>query len=370
MLTWLEINSRAIEYNLRQFKKLLGKNTLLMPVIKSNAYGHGFFNIAQICNKSPDVDRICVVSLAEALALTDQKLNKKPIFILSFFDKEIEKIKKAASKNIIFPLYTLTDAKLLNRVGERLKKKITVHIKIDTGTSRLGVLAEEAAQFITQVNKMKWLRIEGLWSHFASSEEDLIFTKKQNGQLNFVYEELMKQGITIPLTHIACSAAITTGNLFHHNAVRLGISLYGLYPNLNKKILSLKPVLSWYTTVIQVKTVPSGTKIGYGGTFTTKKSTRIAILPIGYFDGYDRKLSNRGHVLIRGKICPIRGRICMNLCMVEVNKHVVVKAGDRVTLIGTEKTQTISADDMANWCQTINYEVVSRINPLLPRIKN
>lgn len=368
MLTWLEINSRAIEYNLRQFKKILDKNTLLMPVIKSNAYGHGFFNTAQICQQSGEVDRICVVSLAEALALTEQKMYSKPILILSFFDKEIKQIKKAATKNIIFPIYTLADAKLLNRVGEQLKKPITVHIKIDTGTSRLGILASDAVQFIKQVKEMKWLYIEGLWSHFASSEEDAVFTKIQNELLSSVNTELKKQDIIIPIKHFACSAAITANTSLHHNAVRLGIGLYGLHANPTKKIPKLKPALSWYTTVIQVKTVPAGTKISYGGTYTTKRPTKLAILPVGYFDGYDRKLSNQGHVLIQGKICPIRGRICMNLCMVEVETTTHVKAGDRVTLLGQDKKQKISAENLAKWCQTISYEIVARINPSIPRI--
>lgn len=367
MLTWLEIDARAIIYNLRQFKKLIGKQTLLMPVIKSNAYGHGFFNIAQICHTSPIVDRICVVNIDEALALINAGLIKKPIFILSFFDKDIKKLKIAVDKKVIFPLYSLADAQLLNRVGENMGKKITVHIKVDTGTSRLGILPNEVVDFVTQVKKFKQLTIEGLWSHFASSEENTKDTFLQNKKLDDIYTALKKQGVNIPLRHIACSAAIANYGFSRQDAVRLGLSLYGLHPNPHKQTIALKPALSWYTTVIAVKTVPKGAKIGYGGTFVAKKPTKIAVLPVGYFDGYDRKLSNNGHVLIKGKICPIRGRICMNLCMVEVG-NLSVKAGDRATLIGRDKTQAISAESMAAWCHTINYEVVTRINPVLPRI--
>lgn len=368
MLTWLEINSRAIQYNLRQFRKAAGRKVMVMPVIKANAYGHGFLTVAKICQKSTDADRICVVSLDEALELIKNKLVKKPIMILSFFDRDEKKLSLAVKNNIIFPLYSLENAKLLNKVGERLNKKIKVHLKIDTGASRLGILPEETLEFINKIAKYKKIELEGIWSHFASSEDDFSYTKKQHDIFALVCKNLEAQNINIPIKHIACSAATIAYEFTHENALRLGLSLYGLYPtNDIKMAVALQPALSWYTTVIQVKTLPAGAKIGYGGTYTTNRPTKIAVLPVGYWDGYDRRLSNRGHVLIKGERCPILGRICMNICMVDVT-NLPVEAGDKATLIGKDKTNSVSVDDLAKWCDSVNYEVVDRINPLLPRV--
>ena len=368
MLTWLEIDARAIRYNLRQFKKLAGRNVLLMPVIKANAYGHGFLNVAKICEQSPDADRICVVNLQEALTMIKNKITKKPIIILSFFDHNEKELAVAAKNNVIFPLYNLADAKILNKAGDKAKKTVKVHLKVDTGASRLGILPNEALTFVKQIKKFPRLEVEGLWSHFASSEDNFSYTKTQHETLKLVDANLKKYGFVIPLKHIACSAAITAYKFTHEDALRLGLSLYGLYPNKNRGITKLKPALSWYTTVIQVKTVPAGVKIGYGGTYATNRPTKIAVLPIGYFDGYDRRLSNRGSVLIKGERCPILGRICMNICMVDVT-NLPVKAGDKATVVGREKNNCVSLDDLAEWCGTINYEISSRINPLLPRIE-
>ncbi len=368
MLTWLEINSRAIKHNLRQFKKLAGRKVMLMPVIKANAYGHGFLTVAKICQQSAETDRICVVSLDEALELIRNKLTKKPIMVLSFFDQDEKKLSLAVKNNIIFPLYSLENAKLLNKIGDRLNKKIKVHLKIDTGASRLGILPTDALVFVNELKKLKKIDLEGIWSHFASSEDDFAYTKNQHEVFRGVCDKLEKNNINIPVRHIACSAAGITYDFARENAMRLGLSLYGLYPTNNKTAIKLKPSLSWHSTIIQVKTLPANTKIGYGGTFTTNRPIKIAVLPVGYWDGFDRRLSNRGFVLIKDERCPILGRICMNICMVDVT-NLNVKAGDKVILIGKDKTKNISADDMAKWCETINYEIVDRINPLLPRVE-
>ena len=182
-------------------------------------------------------------------------------------------------------------------------------------------------------------------------------------------EEFKKEGINPALKHMSCSAATVCAPLDGFTAARLGLSLYGLHPAPKTAgIIKLKPVLSWKTKIIQVKTVPKNTKIGYGGSYTTTEETRIAVLPVGYYDGYDRKLSNAGSVLVQGQICPVRGRICMNLMMVDITRVKTAKVGDEVVLIGKQGKNTITAEDMATLVGTINYEVVSRINPLLPRV--
>lgn len=289
--------------------------------------------------------------------------------ILSFFDRDEKKLSLAVKNNVIFPLYTIENALLLNKVGERLNKKIKAHLKIDTGASRLGILPADALSFVNQLKKLKKLDLEGIWSHFASSEDDFAYTKNQHEIFKSVCDTLEKNNINIPIRHIACSAASITYDFTRENALRLGLGLYGLYPSNNQKqAINLKPALSWYTTIIQVKTLPAGAKIGYGGTYTSNRPIKIAILPVGYWDGYDRRLSNRGYVLIKDERCPVLGRICMNICMVDVT-GLAVKAGDKVILIGKDKTKSISVDDLAKWCETINYEIADRINPFLPRIE-
>jgi len=369
MLAWVEVDASAIKYNLRQFKKLLGKNCLLMPVIKANAYGHGFLEVAGICAKSPLVDRICVVNDDEALNLIENKI-RKPIQILTFYETDnAKKSLKLAKKGVIFPLYTLKQAIFLNKIGEGAGKKIKVHVKIDTGASRVGLLPKETIHFLEKIKKFPRLEIEGIFSHFAASEEDRVFTEYQMKRFEDLLKEIEKKGLKIPLKHFACSAASLLYAKSHLNAVRLGLSLYGLYPDeLSRRKIKLRPALSWRAKIIQVRTVPAWTKIGYGGSFTAKKPTKLAILPIGYWDGYDRGLGNNAFVLINGIRCPIRSRVCMNICMADVSAVKKVKAGDVATLIGRQGKGEITAGELAKWADTINYEIVDRINPLLPRI--
>lgn len=368
MFTWVEIDKKALVENLRQFRKLIGSDRLLMPVVKANAYGHGFLEVARICDKSPQVDRICVVNDDEAITLTENKI-RKPVQILTFYELDkAEKTLKLAKKGVIFPLFSLKQALFLNKIGERAKRKIKVHIKLDTGASRVGLLPKEILSFLKKINKFSHLEIEGLFSHFAASEEDRIFTEHQMKLFDGVVRDLEKGGYDIPLKHFACSSASVLYGKSRMNAIRLGLSLYGLYPDvLSVKKIKLKPALSWYTKIIQVRTLPAWTKIGYGGSFTAKRTTKLAVLPIGYWDGYDRKLSNKSFVLIHGKKCPIRGRICMNICMADITGIPNVKIGDKVALIGKQNKSSVTADDLANLAETINYEIVDRINPLIPR---
>ncbi|PIT88790.1 MAG: alanine racemase [Candidatus Magasanikbacteria bacterium CG10_big_fil_rev_8_21_14_0_10_36_32] len=368
MLTWIEVSQKAIKHNLQQFRKLIGPDCLLMPVIKANAYGHGFFDVAKICDKATEVDKICVVNDDEAVSLVELGI-KKPIVILTFY--ETDNPKKGlilAKKGVIFPLFTLKQAIFLNKIGERASKKIKVHIKVDTGASRVGLLPEEFIPFLKKIKKFSNLKIDGLFSHFAASEEDRVFTEYQMKRFETMVGEAEQQGFKFPLKHFACSAASVLYAKSHLNAIRLGLSLYGLYPDeLSKKKIKLQPALSWHTKIIQVRTVPAWSKIGYGGSYTTKKTTKLATLPIGYWDGYDRNLSNNAFVLINGIRCPIRGRICMNICMADVSAVKNVKVGDKATLIGRQGKKEITADELAKWAGTINYEIVDRINPLLIR---
>ncbi len=368
MLTWVEVSKSAIKHNLAQFKRLIGRQVLLMPVVKSNAYGHGMVEVAKICDTDKNVSRICVVNLDEALELIKNGI-KKPILILSFYELDEKKLKTAIKNKVAFPVYTEDQLVVLNKIAKQLKTKAVVHLKIDSGTTRIGVLPNQAVIYAKKISKLNNLYLEGIWSHFASSENDPVFTKKQLDLFDNIIKQVEKEGIVIPVKHFACSAAMILHKDTHFNAVRLGLSTYGLYPDeKSRKKISLKPALSLNTKIIQVKNIPSDTKISYGGTYTTKQPTKIAILPIGYWDGIDRKLSNVGEVIIKGQKCPIRGRVCMNLTMVDVTKIQNVKIGDKATIIGSQGNTSVSADDLTRLIGTINYEVVDRINPQIPRI--
>lgn len=372
MHTWVQIDAKAISHNLCQFKKIIGKHIDLMPVIKANAYGHGFLEIARICNKISLINTICVVSDDEAELLIDNKINKN-ILILSIYSlKNDKKLLKLAKKNVFFNVFSLEQAKILNKIGERIKKPINIHIKIDTGTSRTGFIGNNKyiKSIINLIKNYKYIDISGFFSHFASSENDREYTQKQikkfDGILNVINNEVNTKNI---FKHFACSSASILYPTARYSSIRLGLGLYGLYPNkISKKIINLKPALSWHTKIIQIKKLPKNTKIGYGGTYTTKKTTKIAILPIGYWDGYDRALSNKASVLIKGYKCPVRGKVCMNLTMVELPYDAKIRINDKVTLIGKQNNQVITADDLANYANTINYEIITRINPLIKRI--
>lgn len=368
MLTWVEVNKQAIEHNLKQFKKLIGSKTLLMPVVKSNAYGHGLIEVAKICQQSREVDRMCVISLDEALELIKNGI-KKPIMILSFYELDAEKIRIAIKSKVVFPVYREDQIKFLQNTAKKINSKVRVHLKIDIGTSRLGIFPKDAISFAKKIIGSKNLALEGLWSHFASSETDKELTIKQKRIFEKVVGELEKNNISIQIKHTSCSAATILHRDAHFNAIRLGLSTYGLYPDeKSKKIITLKPALSLNTKIIQVKTVPTNTKISYGGTFVTKKTTLVATLPIGYWDGIDRRMSNNGEVLINGQKCAILGRVCMNLMMVDATKVKNIQVGQTATVIGRQRKLTVTADQIAKNIGTINYEVVDRINPLIKRI--
>lgn len=366
--SWVEIDKEALEHNIRAYKTIVGPATLA-PVIKSNAYGHGMELLAKLCDQNDLVDYLCVVSLHEALQLRALGI-KKPLLVVSIIDGDLT---QAVEQNIDLVAYDLDIVRALDNIGQRLNKKAHVHIKVDTGLSRLGFHHHNAFQFITQVAELPNISITGIFTHFADSESaDQTFCNHQLAQFNALIQQLAIQGTIAPLRHTACSAAITANIPSHCNFVRLGIGLYGLWPSPENKQLtqqqhpsfSLQPVLTWQTRIIQIKDIPAESYIGYDRTHQVQRASRIAILPIGYWDGYDRRLSNKGKVLINNQLAPVLGRIAMNLTIVDITGLSVSMEHD-VTLLGNHPGLT--AEDIAHQCNTINYEVVTRINPLLPR---
>jgi alanine racemase len=368
--SWVEISKQAIIHNVNQYKQIVGDAVCLAPVIKSNAYGHGIELVAKILQEHDAVDYLCVVALSEALQLRAIGITK-PILVLSIIDADIA---QAVMQNITIVCYDQQLIQELNSAAIQLQKKARVHIKIDTGLSRAGLLHGHAVTIITQWVTLPGITIEGIFSHFANAENaDPRFTQEQIKRFNKIIHELEQHNIRIPFKHISCSAAITGHFNSHFNFARLGIGTYGLWPSsANKQIteklypwFSLKPALTWKTRIIQLKKIPASSFVGYDLTYQTKRETVIALLPVGYWDGYDRGFSNNGFVLVNETLAPIIGRIAMNLMMIDVTDITNCAVGTVITLLGNHSGITV--DDLAASIGTINYEIVTRINPLLQR---
>lgn len=369
--SWIEISKQAVLHNIQHYRSIIGPKIFLAPVIKANAYGHGIIPMAKLCEENPEVNYICVVRLTEAIALRQQGI-KKPILVLSIIDEDpIQTI----VYDIDVVVYDTAMVQQLNARSATLQKKINIHIKIDTGLSRLGIVWQKAIDIIKNWQQFYWIEFKGIFTHFAESESDnQEFTLLQQQRFDYVIKTLKQENIVFSFIHASCSAAVIASSAYHYNFVRLGIGLYGLWPSLENKGIALKahptfslqPILSWKTKIIQIKTLPAQSWVGYDRTFYTDREITIAVLPIGYSDGYDRGLSNKGMVLINNQYAPILGRIAMNLMMIDITGITQVDLDSIVTLLGDQ--EQVSADYLAKQCSTINYEITSRINAAISRI--
>jgi alanine racemase len=366
-LSWIEVSRSALLANAKAYKKLAGK-AKLMAVVKSNAYGHGSELVAETIQDQ--VDWFGVVNGQEAIALRDKEITK-PILILSYWDEDF--VEELLRKNISVVVHGKSQLSVLDKAAKKLKTKAKIHFKVDTGTTRLGFSPEQVLEFIQEIKNHPGIELEGIFSHFAASEDKAEYTKKQLKIFSDLLSLLDKQGIKIPLKHIACTASSEFFADSRFDMIRVGIGLYGLksYSGKSKSVepIRLTPALTWKAKVVSVKHAPKGTFVGYGCTYKTKTDEMLAVLPVGYFEGFDRKLSNSGEVLIKGVRCPVRGRVFMNMVIVGVNKVPSVKINDEAVLIGQAGDDEITADELAEKIGTINYEVVTRLNPLTPRIQ-
>jgi alanine racemase len=379
--SWIEISKENLIHNIKAHYKFLDRGVNLSPVVKSNAYGHGMVLVSQVLDKMKEVGFLSVVNLEEAIVLRKNKI-KKPILVLSYYGvgeskKEFgEQIKFVIKNDISLMVYDLDQIKLLDSAAKKLNKKIKVHIKVETGMARVGVPYDKALNFIKRVNKFENIKINGLASHFATTEEsNQYFAKFQLNNFKSLIKELDKLKIDIPIKHMAASAAITLSKENHFNAVRLGIAMYGLWPSKeNQKMINrkypkfkLRPVLSWKTKLFQIKELKPDSPVGYGCTYRTTKNITMGLIPVGYYEGLDRKFSNKGYVLIKGQKCPIIGAICMNISIIDISKVSNPKVGEEVILIGKSAKKEIKANDLALIINTINYELVTRLNSEIHR---
>lgn len=360
--TWAEVDLNNLSYNFQKIKSLISCDTKIMACVKADAYGHGIIPVSKKL-ESLGVDCLGVASIDEGIVLRKAGL-KSQILILGLILKEdIEPLFKYR----ITPMVCLDDlARVLDKRACSKKIPIPVHIKLDTGMGRVGVLYEQALDFIRKVQKLKYIRIQGIFTHFPLADADDDFTHKQIRMLDIFLSDLEKEGINIPIAHTANSMGVLGYQNSHFNMVRPGLVLYGLYPKDDLEI-RLKPVLSLKTRVIYVKRVPKGYGISYGHTYITKKESTIVTLPIGYGDGYPRNLSNKAPVLIRGKRFKVSGRVCMDQIMVDVGDH-EIRMGDEAVLIGSQGKNKITAEELAALSETISYEIVCGLGSRIPRV--
>ena len=389
---WVEVDLDAIRHNFCNLQQMAAPAQII-SVVKSEAYGHGLEQVALTLAEAGTWG-FAVVSPDEVERLRALGLKHPIIIIAPTLEFHIERVILA---NATPAVYDLAFAQALSREAVRLNRQVNVHIKIDPGMGRLSLGGEHAVQLALQVAKLPNLVVSGIYSHLANADGfDQSYTKTQLQRFNEVVTALENVGLHLPWKHLAASAGLMFFNQHDFQLTRAGIALYGLWPSRDLRLMFtmnqtqklredlaksgeavsvfpvdsqvLRPALSFKTQVMQVKQLPQGSSVSYGCTFTCHRDTKVAVLPVGYADGVDRHLSNCGEVLIHGHRAPIMGRVCMNLCMVDITDIANVKVGDEAVLIGAQGEEEISADEVANRIGTINYEVVTRLPMHIKRI--
>ncbi|WP_461810071.1 alanine racemase [Faecalimonas sp.] len=366
---YAKIDLDAVTYNMEQMKQKINGNTKIMAVIKSDGYGHGAIQIAEVLEKYDYIWGFAVATLDEAVVLRAEGI-KKPILVLGciFPDQYLEMLDNDIRMNV----YTEEMAKEISYMARREGKTAYLHIKLDTGMARLGfAINDESIDAITRISKLQNVNMEGIFTHFAKADEtDKTFTKNQISQFVTMTQKLKEKGVTFLYEHCANSAAIIDVEDARFDIVRAGISTYGLYPSneVDQNAVHLKPALALKSHVAFVKEIESGTPVSYGGTFVATKKMKIATIPVGYGDGYPRSLSGKGYVLIRGKKANILGRICMDQFMVDVTDIEGVSFGDKVTLIGRDGNNSISVEQLSELSGRFNYEFICALGKRIPRV--
>lgn len=364
--TVAEIDLDAMTHNVNLFKERVANKVEIMAVVKADAYAHGVIPIVKHL-KSIGINYFAVGFLEEGLQIRNSGI-MDPILVLGYTPQD--GIELAFKNDITLTIFSLETLDYIDEVGERLQKKLKVHVKVDTGMGRIGIFPQDTNYFLQELDKAKWIEIEGIYTHFASADEaDKGLTLKQHDLFRDSIEEL-KRRVKNPYIHASNSAALIDLPHLEQNIARLGISLYGLLPSneVNITYNDLSPVMSLKTRIIYLKKIQPGQTVSYGATFTAERETLVATLPIGYADGLSRRLSNKGFVLVEGKKAPIIGRVCMDQTMIDVTDIENVNIGSEVIIFGNQKGSFLSIDEHAELVGTINYELITLIGKRIPRV--
>lgn len=365
---WAEIDLDNIAHNMREIRRITNKRAEVMGVVKADAYGHGVMEVTRTLLAN-GASRLAVSMLDEAIQLRQNGIDV-PILVLSYTDPV--RAEEIIQNEITQTVFSHDLAKALSDAAVRLKRSIKIHIKIDTGMTRVGFMpGYSAVKNVLEICKLPGIIVEGLFTHFASADEaDKSYTYMQFERFMSIVSELGRVGVHIPVKHVCNSAGIIEFPEMHLDMVRPGVIIYGMYPSeeVDRSKIELKPAMTLKANVVLVKEVERDTCISYGRIFKTCRDSRIATIPIGYADGYTRLLSNKGKVLVNGETAPIVGRICMDQCMIDVTDLCrEVRAGDEVVLFGRQETAEIAVEEVAEQIGTINYEIVCLIGKRVPR---
>lgn len=374
--TWAEIDLDIISENFKAIKEHINKKSKIMCILKADAYGHGATVLAS-CYEQLGADWFGVSNLEEALQLRNAMITK-PILILGFTPANMAKV--LSTFKISQAVFTKSYAEELSKAAIEANCKVNAHIKLDTGMSRIGFIFQNKSnskdmaslEAIKEISKLKGLNIEGIFTHFSKSDEEIEgpqYTIAQYEKFLFANDYLKKSGIDIPLKHCSNSAAVLNYPEMNMDIIRAGLILYGFYPsNYNRQNLKLHPAMQLKTVISQIKEVNENTAVSYGGTFVTKGVTKIATVPIGYADGYLRGLSGKAHMLINGQKAKVIGRICMDQLMLDVTNIKGIDNNCEVTVFGKNQGEEILLDDLAAMLGTINYEFLCLLSKRIPRV--
>ena len=359
----VEIDAAALAGNVRRLKAHIGHQVGLMAVVKAKAYGHGAATVSRIALRN-GADCLAVANMAEAIELRAAGITA-PILTLSHIPAFA--IPQAIQQDIRVSLFDVGLARQYEAAAGAVSGRLKIHIKIDSGMGRLGLLPAEIPSLLRCLQSTRRLETEGIYTHFARADEDPAYTAKQLTAFNTALASMQAGGFRFRYIHAANSAAVIASRDSYFNLVRPGLLLYGLQPTRQLRLAGLRPAMSWKTTVAQVKTLPAGATVGYGG-WRTRRQETIAILPVGYANGLRRSPPTWREVLIRGKRAPLIGQVSMEKTTVSVSHIADARAGDEAVLMGRQGGEEISADEIADWLGTVNYEIVTALAPRVPRV--
>ncbi len=372
---WAEIDLGAVDHNLRALRRLTGPQVRMLAAVKANAYGHGMVEVARRAAAS-GVHMLGVARVSEGIRLRLAGI-ETPVLIFGYTPPEA--VPELLRHDLTPTVFSLATAEAMSGAALAGGRRLAVHVKVDTGMGRIGLLPEgrhpdgegAAVPEIERIAGLRGLVPEGIYTHFAASDSrDKTSAVRQFARFTGVLSALAARGVVFPLRHAANSGAIIDMPETHLDMVRPGISVYGLYPSdeVDKARIDLIPVMTLKARIAQLKSVPAGFPVSYGSTYTTPRPTRIATVPVGYADGYRRALSSRGVMLVGGRRVPVVGRVCMDLTMLDVGGVPGVRPGDAVVILGAQGGERITADEIAEWLGTIHYEVVSSVMARVPRV--
>lgn len=366
--TWAEVDLDAIAHNMREIRKITDPKTQIMAVVKADGYGHGFMEVTKTLLEN-GADRLAVAIPEEGKQLRKRGIDVPVLLLSATMEDDIDEI---IDLDLTTNVFSYEFAEIISKVAAKKEKTANIHIKLDTGMSRIGFVISddnsEVIEEIIKISKLPYINIEGLFSHFSTSDEaDDSYTRLQFKRFMSVACALEERGLHIPIKHICNSAGIMMYPEMHLDMVRPGVILYGMYPSdeVDKSKLNLIPAMTLKSRITYVKEVEPGRGVSYGKEYITDKKTKIATVPIGYADGYLRKIAQHGEMIVKGVKVPIIGRICMDQCMIDVTDVHNIERGDEAIIFGREG---ITVDDVASWCGTINYEVSCMISKRIPRI--